>query len=74
MNCGPRLSGKCATATLVRSNETFPGSSQHDDWLHKAAARFRLAMTLQVPVGYEDEAGFHYGHEHNMSRSPLTPK
>ena len=29
--------------------------------LHQAAARFRSAITLQVPVGYEDEQGFHYG-------------
>jgi hypothetical protein len=63
MNFGRRLSEKCATATLAQNDETFTGSSQRDDWLRKAAVRFRSAMTLQVPVGYEDEAGFHYGHE-----------
>lgn len=36
-------------------------SSQHNDWLHEAAARFCSAITLQIPVGYEDEEGFHCG-------------
>jgi len=28
--------------------------------LQQAAARFRSAITLQIPVGFEDERGFHY--------------
>jgi len=64
MNFGRRLSEKCATATLAQEDETFTGSRQHDDWLHKAAAQFRLAITLQIPVGYQDEAGFHYVTRH----------
>ena len=61
MNFGRQVSEKSAAATLAREGETFTGTSQSDDWLHQAAAHFRSAITLQVPVGYQDEAGFHYG-------------
>jgi hypothetical protein len=59
MNFGRRLSEKYAAGTSARKDETFTGSSQHDDWLRQVAARFRSAITLQIPVGYEDETGFH---------------
>ena len=61
MNYGRRSSEKCAAATLTRNDETSAGSGQQDGWLLQAAARFRLAITLQIPVGYQDAAGFHYG-------------
>jgi hypothetical protein len=61
MNFGRQASEKCAAATLAQNGGTFTGSGQHDDWLHSATARFRAAITLQIPVGYQDETGFHYG-------------
>ena len=64
MNFGRQESEKCAAATLAQGGETFTGTSQHDDWLRQAAERFRLAITLQIPVGYQDETGFHYGQPH----------
>lgn len=44
-------------APMLTTSATGP----HTDWLHEAAARFCSAITLQVPVGYEDEEGFHCG-------------
>ena len=74
MNFGRQESEKCATATLARNGETFTGSSHHDDWLHQAAARFRSAITLQIPVGYQDEAGFHCGQPRGYGAPPTDAK
>jgi hypothetical protein len=34
-------------------------ASLHETWLHEVSARFCAAITLRVPVGFEDETGFH---------------
>jgi len=70
MNFGRRLSEKCAAVTLAQKAETFTGSSQHDDWLRKAAERFRSAITLRIPVGYQDETGFHHIPPHGYEPRP----
>lgn len=36
------------------------------------ARRFRRAVTLQVPVGYEDKTGFHRGELHTKHRPAIT--
>jgi hypothetical protein len=36
-------------------------STGHQDWLHEATARFRSAITLQIPIGFQDRDGFHSG-------------
>ena len=38
----------------------YPGR-QRSGWFGRAAAMLRLAGLLRVPVGYEDETGFHCG-------------
>jgi hypothetical protein len=59
MNFGSRLSEK--TATLAFTHRTTAAANPPDDWLHRSAAKFRAALLLQVPVGYQDKAGFHSG-------------
>jgi hypothetical protein len=59
MNFGRRLTERCAATVTARKDETFTGSGEPDAWLRQAAARFRSAITLQIPVGYQDETGFH---------------
>jgi hypothetical protein len=59
MNFGRCSTERCAATVTARKDETFTSTGHPDDWLHKAAARFRSAITLQIPVGYEDETGFH---------------
>jgi len=61
MNFGRRSSEKCAAAPAIWSNEMFTGDNRTDDWLCQTAARFRSAITLQIPVGYQDATGFHRG-------------
>jgi len=61
MNFGRRSSEKCAAAPTMWASTTFTGGNRADDWLQEAAARFRSAITLQIPVGYQDANGFHQG-------------
>jgi len=68
MNFGRRSSGKCAVAPTVWNNATFTC-----DWLREAAARFRLAIALQVPVGYQDATGFHQGVPHAVPVRASAP-
>jgi hypothetical protein len=32
-----------------------------ETWLHQVAAKIRHAISRQIPVGFEDETGFHLG-------------
>ena len=61
MVCQNHSSEKSGATALARNEGTFTGTSRQDDWLHQAAARFRSAITLRIPVGYQDETGFNYG-------------
>ncbi len=31
------------------------------DWLHRVAGKIRFAINRRIPVGFEDETGFHLG-------------
>jgi hypothetical protein len=60
MNFGSRLSEK--SAALAFTERTSPDAANPpDDWLQRSTARFRAAITLQIPVGFQDEKGFHSG-------------
>ena len=51
-------------ATALELNEgTFDGINYEECSQQQAAARFRLAITLRIPVGYQDATGFNYGTE-----------
>lgn len=32
-----------------------------ENWLHQVAGKIRLAISRRIPVGFEDETGFHLG-------------
>jgi hypothetical protein len=49
--------GRMATARADQSST----SEAKSDWLSRTTGTLRLGTILQVPVGYEDEAGFHCG-------------
>jgi hypothetical protein len=38
-----------------------PGAPTKTAWLRRVAVKFCSAITMQVPVGFEDETGFHSG-------------
>ena len=41
-------------------------------WLDRAVAQFLAAISFQIPVGYQDEAGFHCDIKRTVKRSPLA--
>jgi len=49
--------GRMATARADRESQ----AESMSDWLSRTASQLRLGRILRVPVGYEDEAGFHCG-------------
>jgi hypothetical protein len=61
MNIGCQISEESASRLATARLDRAPAAYDDADWLDRAATQFRLAMTLQIPVGFEDEAGFHYG-------------
>ena len=32
-----------------------------EDWLHQVVGKIRFAISRRIPVGFEDERGFHLG-------------
>lgn len=46
---------------LVPGHGPTPSASSHSDSLSGLIARLR--SWLEIPFGYENESGFHYGHE-----------
>jgi hypothetical protein len=32
-----------------------------ENWLHQIAGKIRVALNRRIPVGFEDETGFHLG-------------
>jgi len=61
MNFGSRLSEKSAALALTERTVASCPANPTDDWLHRSTARFRAAIMLQVPVGFQDRQGFHSG-------------
>jgi ABC-type antimicrobial peptide transport system ATPase subunit len=59
MNLGSRLTENCAAPLSGGRHESLPTRSADDDWLHRSAWKFRQAITLRVPVGFQDAEGFH---------------
>lgn len=64
MNIGCQTTGGNVSCVATARFDREAAAKNSSDWLDRAAARFRLAMTLQIPVGYEDEEGFHCGMHH----------
>lgn len=62
-------SSRLATARSDRESAVRNGS----DSLNQAARQFRLAMIFQIPVGYEDDTGFHRGVQRVQEAVPDSP-
>jgi hypothetical protein len=56
-NSSEGCAARPATARLDREFD----AAQPEGWLDRAAAQFRAAITFNIPVGYENETGFHCG-------------
>jgi len=51
-----------ATARLDRGfAEPAFAEKSLENWLHQVAGRICLAVSRRIPVGFEDETGFHLG-------------
>jgi hypothetical protein len=54
---------KFATHSATARYDGGLTAENNRDWLSQAAMQFRAAITLQIPEGYQDRTGFHYGNE-----------
>jgi hypothetical protein len=62
MNFGCSRSQKVAAPAAATSfSSELPSAATTIDWLKQATATLVSIIHLEVPVGYQDEAGFHQG-------------
>lgn len=65
MTDNPILPKQVLVAGPVRLDRGFAGRESAEqtleNWLYQVAGKIGLALYRRVPVGYEDEAGFHLG-------------
>jgi len=61
--------GPSATTTAYRGV-----AGESNVWLDRLTARFRAAILFQVPVGYEDEDGFHHAAEDAQQKESTSPE
>ena len=54
------LENKISAAATARLDREFAGWNRKQ-WLRHIAGKIRLAIIWRIPVGFEDEAGFHLG-------------
>ena len=54
------LGNKISAAATARLDREFAGWNRKH-WLRQIAGKVRLAIIWQIPVGFEDETGFHLG-------------
>jgi hypothetical protein len=57
---GQALDGSASRLATARYDRGSAGGNGSEN-LASVARRFRLAMIFKIPVGYEDEKGFHRG-------------
>jgi hypothetical protein len=65
-DCQPMMMGRQILREGVSAGATGRldrGFTEPDltHWLHQVAGRIRLAVSRRIPVGFEDETGFHPG-------------
>ena len=61
--------GKISTAATVRANPEFAGWSRRR-WLRQFTGRIHLAIAGRIPIGFEDEMGFHLGMKRICKKTP----
>jgi hypothetical protein len=71
------LRNRVSAGAMARLDRGFtePESAGRDleSWLHQFAGKIRFAINRRIPVGFEDETGFHPGvqparEDHRMDR------
>jgi hypothetical protein len=75
----PSMSSGCQTpensASRLATARADRGSAVQNNSgrLDQPVGQFRLATLFQIPVGYEDEAGFHCGEPRVQETLPAVP-
>jgi len=54
------MRNRISAAGTARLDRGF-ASQDRNDWSRQVAAKIRLAINRRIPVGFEDETGFHLG-------------
>jgi hypothetical protein len=61
-----------ATARLDRRCvEPESGGRNLENWLHQVVGKLRFAISRRIPVGFEDETGFHLGWQSASADHPM---
>ena len=66
-----KISDKSAARSATARFDREFGNND-EGWLDRAAAQFRSAIIFQIPVGYQDETGFHCGIQHPPERISIS--
>jgi hypothetical protein len=61
MNIGCQTSSKCAAQSATARLDREFAAQTVGGWFDLARTKIQTAAIFQVPVGYEDDAGFHCG-------------
>ena len=61
MKTGCQVSDKDANRLATARADREPEAQADSGWLHRAASQLPCVIKMEVPVGYEDEDGFHCG-------------
>jgi len=73
MSIACHVSNKRANHLATARADRGPEVQASSDWLDRIARQVRAAMIFQIPVGFQDEAGFHCGDFHTGEPSfPTT--
>jgi hypothetical protein len=72
MNFGCQTPDKCAAQTATARLDRELAGSAMGAWFDSAVTKIQVAAFFQVPVGYEDETGFHCGIQHVEPLLPLV--
>jgi hypothetical protein len=69
-----KLSGACAArlATARLDREFVAEKADAGGWIDRAVAQFRPAICFRIPVGFQDEAGFHCGIQHQTEQITIA--
>jgi hypothetical protein len=56
------MRGRVSAAATARLDRGFAGQDRNG-WLRQVAGKIRLTLNRRIPIGFEDETGFHLGGE-----------
>jgi len=74
MNSGCQVSEKYSNRLVPERFDRTAALPDAAQWLARVATQVRLAVIAPIPVGFEDEAGFHYGMPRSQANRRPVPK